>query len=48
MSDQNKALVGRWVDGLWNKGNMAIIDDLGAPELHMYYPLTENCAGAIK
>jgi hypothetical protein len=31
MSDQNKAIVSRWLDELWNKGNVAIVDELGAP-----------------
>jgi len=45
MSEQNKALVGRWVDELWNKGNVAIVDELGTPEIRMYYPLTGELSG---
>jgi steroid delta-isomerase-like uncharacterized protein len=45
MSEQTKALVGRWVDELWNKGNLAIVDELGVPEIHMYYPLSGELRG---
>jgi hypothetical protein len=31
MSEYNKAIVGRWLDEFWNKGNVAIVDELGAP-----------------
>jgi len=40
MSEHNKAIVGRWLDEFWNKGNVAIVDELGAPAVLMYYPLT--------
>jgi len=45
MLEQNKALVGRWVDELWNKGNLAIVDELGVPDIRMYYPLTGELRG---
>jgi steroid delta-isomerase-like uncharacterized protein len=45
MSEQNKAIVGRWLDEFWNKGNMAIVDELGAPTVLMYYPLTGELRG---
>jgi predicted ester cyclase len=45
MSDENKAVVGRWVDELWNKGNMAIVDELGEPDVLMSYPLTGELRG---
>jgi steroid delta-isomerase-like uncharacterized protein len=45
MSDHNKTIVGRWLDELWNKGNVAIVDELGAPDVLMYYPLTGELRG---
>ena len=45
MSDQDKAIVGRWLNELWNKGNVAIVDELGAPDVFMYYPLTGELRG---
>jgi steroid delta-isomerase-like uncharacterized protein len=45
MSDQNKALVGRWLHEFWNQGNVAIVDELGAPAVLMYYPLTGELHG---
>lgn len=45
MLAENKAVVGRWVDELWNKGNMAIVDELGAPTVLVYYPLTGELRG---
>jgi steroid delta-isomerase-like uncharacterized protein len=45
MSEQNKAIVGRWLDEFWNKGNVAIVDELGAPAVLMYYPLTGELRG---
>jgi hypothetical protein len=38
MPAENKAVVGRWVDELWNKGNFAIVDEFGAPSVMLYYP----------
>jgi steroid delta-isomerase-like uncharacterized protein len=45
MSDQDKAIVGRWLDELWNKGNVAIVDELGAPDVLVSYPLTGELRG---
>jgi hypothetical protein len=45
MSDQNKALVGRWRHEFWNRVNMAIVDELGAPAVLTYYPLTGELHG---
>jgi steroid delta-isomerase-like uncharacterized protein len=45
LSEQNKAIVSRWLDEFWNKGNVAIIDELGAPAVLMYYPLTGERRG---
>ena len=35
----------RWLDEFWNKGNVAIVDELGAPAVLMYYPLTGELRG---
>jgi steroid delta-isomerase-like uncharacterized protein len=45
MSDQHKAIVGRWLDELWNKGNVAIVDELGTPDVLVSYPLTGELRG---
>jgi steroid delta-isomerase-like uncharacterized protein len=45
MSEQNKAIVGRWLGEFWNKGNVAIVDELGAPAVLLYYPLTGELRG---
>src|SRR5262245_5195563 len=45
MSEQNKAIVGRWLDEYWNKCNDAIVDELGAPNIRMYYPLNGELRG---
>jgi steroid delta-isomerase-like uncharacterized protein len=45
MSDQDKAIVGRWLDELWNKGNVAIVDELGMPDVLVSYPLTGELRG---
>ena len=31
MSEENKAIVRRYLDELWNKGNRAILDELATP-----------------
>ena len=38
MSEHNKAIVGRWLDEIWNQGNVAIVDELCAPAVLMCYP----------
>jgi steroid delta-isomerase-like uncharacterized protein len=45
MSEHNKAIVGRWLDEFWNKGNVAIVDELSAPTVLLYYPLTGELRG---
>lgn len=45
MSEHNKAIVSRWLDEFWNKGNIAIVDELGAPTVRLYYPLTGELHG---
>jgi steroid delta-isomerase-like uncharacterized protein len=38
MSDQNKAVARRYVDEIWNQGNLAIIDELVAPNATFHDP----------
>lgn len=38
MSDQNSAIVERFGDEVWNKGNMAAVDELVAPDFVGYGP----------
>lgn len=45
MLEQNKAIVARWFEEYWNKGNVEIVDELGAPDLFFYYPLTGTLKG---
>ncbi len=45
MSEQNKAIVGRWLNEFWNKGNEAIVDELGTPDVLLSYPLTGERRG---
>jgi hypothetical protein len=45
MSEQKKAIVGRWLDEFWYQGNVAIVDERGAPAVLMYYPLTGELRG---
>lgn len=45
MIDENKAIVTRWFDEYWGKGNPAIVDELGADDLVFYYPLTGELEG---
>lgn len=34
---QNKAIVRRWVDEVWNQGRLEAIDELAAPDFVMHY-----------
>jgi steroid delta-isomerase-like uncharacterized protein len=45
MLEENKAIVGRWFDEFWNKGNTATVDELSTPAVLMYYPLTGELRG---
>lgn len=39
MSQANKEIVGRWFTEYWQKGNVAIVDELGAEDLVFSYPM---------
>jgi steroid delta-isomerase-like uncharacterized protein len=34
---QNKAIVRRWIDEVWNRGKLEAIDELAAPDFVMHY-----------
>ena len=39
MSTENKAMVVRWFTEYWKKGDVAVVDELGANDLVFYYPM---------
>ncbi|SEF76154.1 ester cyclase [Nitrosomonas ureae] len=39
MSQANKEIAGRWFTEYWQKGNVAIVDELGAEDLVFSYPM---------
>lgn len=40
MSDKNKAIVARWFEKFWgNPADVSIIDELGAPDILVHYPM---------
>jgi predicted ester cyclase len=40
MSEENKAIVGRWFKDFWgNPWNEGIIDELAAPDMYFHYPM---------
>jgi len=42
MSAENKALVRRWVEEIWNKGNLSVADEIFAPDYVAYDPSTPD------
>ena len=47
-AEENKALVSRWIEEGWNQGNVAIIDELAAPDFvdhHVPPGLPPNAEG---
>ena len=45
MSEENKTIVGQWLNEYWNKGNEAIVDELGTADVVLSYPLTDERRG---
>lgn len=44
--DDNKAIVGRWFTEFWGKNvNLAVIDDIAAPDMLLHYSLHEPRRG---
>ena len=48
--EQNKSIVRRWIEEVWNKGNVAVIDEVYAPDYiqHEPAPETVNSSEALK
>ena len=49
-TEQNKSIVRRWIEEGWNTGNMAIVDQLYAPNFTQHEPAPEtvNSSHALK
>ena len=49
-TEQNKSIVRRWVEEGWNKGNLAVVDQVYAPNYvqHEPAPETVNSSEALK
>jgi steroid delta-isomerase-like uncharacterized protein len=49
-AEQNKSIVRRWIEEGWNKGNLAVIDQVYAPNYvqHEPAPETVNSSEALK
>lgn len=37
--ERNKEIAARYFEEFWNKGNTAIVDELCAPNIHVWFPL---------
>lgn len=42
---KNKAIAARYFEDFWNKGNTAVVDELCAPNVHIYAPLAGDFNG---
>lgn len=49
-TEQNKSIVRRWIDEGWNKGNLAVVDQIYAPAYvqHESSPIPVNSSEALK
>lgn len=49
-TEQNKSIVRHWVEDGWNKGNLAVVDEVYAPNYvqHEPAPATVNSSEALK
>ena len=45
MSEQNKDLVSRWFSEFWGALNPAVVDELAAEDVRLYYPLGGESRG---
>jgi predicted ester cyclase len=43
--EENKIIASRYFEEFWNKGNTAIVDELCAPDVHVYAPLVGDFNG---
>lgn len=44
-AEQNKSIIRRWVEGGWNQGNMALVDELFASDHMVHDPMTPDFPG---
>ena len=44
-AEQNKSIVQRWVEGGWNQGNLALVDELFAADYMVHDPTTPDFPG---
>ena len=44
-TEQNKAIVQRWVEGGWNQGNLALVDELFTADYMIHDPQSPNFPG---
>jgi steroid delta-isomerase-like uncharacterized protein len=44
-AEQNKSIVQRWVEGGWNQGNLALVDELYTADYMIHDPTTPNFPG---
>jgi steroid delta-isomerase-like uncharacterized protein len=47
MTTSNKEIAALWFSEYWGKGNASIVDELGADDIHFYYPLTGALDGKV-
>jgi steroid delta-isomerase-like uncharacterized protein len=43
--EENKAIAKRYFEEFWNGGNTAVVDELCAPDIHVYAPLVGDFNG---
>lgn len=44
-AEQNKSIVHRWVEGGWNQGNLALVDELYTTDYFIHDPATPDFQG---
>jgi steroid delta-isomerase-like uncharacterized protein len=44
-AEQNKSIVRRWVEGGWNQGNLALVDELYSADYMIHDPSTPDFPG---
>jgi steroid delta-isomerase-like uncharacterized protein len=45
-TEQNKAIIRRWIEEGWNKGNLAVIDQVYAPDYLQHEPAPETVSSS--
>lgn len=46
--EQNKSILRRWIEGGWNEGNLALVDELYAPDFVQFDPARLEGREALK